>query len=63
VHFADSPCHGSYYHSLSYADSHPKGDKHGRSGAKLLADLKDDVGIHLYQFCHLTNHTRMMIRR
>ncbi|KAG2485289.1 hypothetical protein HYH03_015964 [Edaphochlamys debaryana] len=63
VHVADAPMHGHRYHELGglSADSHPAGDKKGRSGAQILESLRRGSCVTAYYFAHLNASTHKMI--
>ena len=41
IHVADSPCHGTKYHNLSYGDYHPRGDPAGLQLDDLMKQLAE----------------------
>ena len=64
IHIADDPCHGSWYHDLGYEDDFPWGDyKYKKRSLKQeLVNLKVNCKVHSYNFYHITDHTKKMIK-
>lgn len=60
AHFADAPCHGQRYHSIS-SDNWKQGDRDGRDVGEILKMLAEECNIHSYQFYHLNNTTKQML--
>ena len=66
VHIADHPCHGAEFHDFGHDVRHDRysaGDKQGRKADVLLRHLAEGCKLDVYLFCHLTEHTKTMLKR